>query len=437
MSFSFLIFAISSLFLLKRSVSHLFFRFLGFVMGILLISTSAFYVLMMPIIKLPKPTGEYIIGSTNYTVTDLSRSEIKTEDPNDKRELFVEVWYPANLDGLEEVPPVRPLWEELYKGKSDRVSFFMNYLKGIDTHSYPDIPPKTDHGTFPVILFNHGLQMFTSQSTLLMEHLASHGYIVVSIAHPYESLRVNLQHAGTVIPEFISSMEKFNEAMEWIKKSSAPVNAAKDSMKTMDTRVERAQIMLKAIEKSEMNNVVSEWEKDNRFILDELISSKHNNFIFRKIMDTSRIGIMGMSIGGAVATEFAKSDERIKAGINVDGLQYGKRNRESLEIPFMMIYSEDGKGLNEFLMMDSNNDFYEFTFTNARHPDFTDMTLIWPFMRVYGQLGNIPGERMVELTNKVILNFWDCYLKNQPFQNLDKNNYPELEKKDKYKRIRE
>jgi len=270
-----------------------------------------------------------------------------------------------------------------------------------------------------------------------MEHLASHGYIVVSIAHPYESLRVNLQHAGTVIPEFISSMEKFNEAMEWIKKSSAPVNAAKDSMKTMDTRVERAQIMLKAIEKSEMNNVVSEWEKDNRFILDELISSKHNNFIFRKIMDTSRIGIMGMSIGGAVATEFAKSDERIKAGINVDGLQYGKRNRESLEIPFMMIYSEDGKGLNEFLMMDSNNDFYEFTFTNARHPDFTDMTLIWPFMRVYGQLGNIPGERMVELTNKVILNFWDCYLKNQPFQNLDKNNYPELEKKDKYKRIRE
>jgi len=144
-------------------------------------------------------------------------------------------------------------------------------------------------------------------------------------------------------------------------------------------------------------------------------------------MDTSRIGAMGMSVGGAVATEYAKADDRIKAGINVDGLQYGTRNKESLNVPFLMIYSKDGMGTNDFLMLNSKDDFHEFTFVNARHADFTDMSLIWPVMRTYGQLGDIPVERMIQLTNEVILNFWDSYLKNKPFQNFEKKDYPELE----------
>jgi predicted dienelactone hydrolase len=427
MAFCYLVFFLMALMLLKRSTSHLFFRILGFISGLFLIATSSFYSIMMPIIELPAPSGAYKIGSTNYTVTDESRDETQTDYPNDKRELFVEVWYPANLEELEDIPDTKPLWQELYTGELDRVSFFVNYLKGIDTHTYPDVPPNLDNGPFSVILFSHGLQMFTSQSTLLMEHLASHGYIVVSIAHPYESLRVNLPNAGTVMPEFITSMEKFKEAMTWIEKNSAPIFAAKDSMDNIQNREERAQIMLRTIENSEMNTVVSEWEKDTRFILNQLVSSSGLRLVFQNSIDTSRIGVMGMSIGGAVATEFSKADVRIKAGINIDGLQYGSRNNEGLNVPFMMIYSKDGKGMNDFLMLNSKDDFYELTFANARHADFTDMNLIWPVMRIYGQLGDIPGERMTQLTNEVILNFWDSYLKNKTFQNFEKKDYPELE----------
>ena len=424
MFFAFLIFAISSLLLLKKSNSHVIVRWLGFLIGVLFISTSAFYVLMMPIMNIPEPAGDHLIGSVNYTIRDQSRSERNTEDPNDKRTLFVEVWYPAGSEGGKELPPARTLWEELYNGPSDRVSFFMNYLRGIDTHSYPNLAPATDHGPYPVILFHHGLQMFTAQSTMLMEHLASHGYIVVSIAHPYESIRVILQGKGTVMPEFISSWAKFNEAMTWIEKSSLPVLEAKKTMEKEELIQERASVMLRAIENSEMNKVVSEWEKDSRFVLDELILSRDEELVFRNIVDTSRIGIMGMSVGGAVATEVAKSDKRIKAGMNVDGLQYGSRNKEPLQVPFAMVYSEDGRDLNEFLMLNSQHDYVEYTFTGARHADFTDMALIWPMMRMYGQLGTIPGERMVYLTNKVVLNFWDTYLKNQAMQQIDA---PELE----------
>jgi hypothetical protein len=102
-------------------------------------------------------------------------------------------------------------------------------------------------------------------------------------------------------------------------------------------------------------------------------------------------------------------------------------------VPFMMIYSKDGMGMNDFLMLNSKDDFYEFTFANARHADFTDMNLIWPVMRIYGQLGDIPGERMTQLTNEVIPNFWDSYLKNKTFQNFEKKDYPELEITNKLK----
>ncbi len=427
MVFSFLVFGVAALLIFKRSISYSIFRILGFIIGLILIITSAFYTLMMPIIELPAPIGGHIVGSTSFTMTDASRLEIHSDISSDPRELFVEVWYPADLEGVQEIPAPKTLWEELYKGKLDRVSFFMNYLKGIDTHSYPDIPPFTNNETFPLILFNHGMQMFTSQSTLLMEHLASHGYIVVSIGHPYESLRVNLANARTVIPEFISSREKFIEALEWIKKTSTPINVAMEEMKITENSFERAQIMLSAIKNSDLNSVVSYWVEDNKFVLDELLDKGQNEFIFHNIIDRSRIGVMGMSIGGAVATEVMKSDNRIKAAINVDGLQYGNRNLDSIKSPFMMLYSEDGKGVNEFLKMQSNSDYYEYTFVNSRHADFTDMAIIWPFMKVYGQLGKINGERMSALTNKVVLNFWDIHLKEQFVEGFDPINYPELD----------
>jgi len=401
---------ILALLLLKKSSTHLVFRMLGFILGFLLISTSFFYAIEMPIIKLPVPSGSFKIGNSSFTITDSSREETHSINPNDKRELFVEVWYPAHMDEIELPPPIK-LWQELYSGDLDRVSFFTNYLKGISTHSYPDVPPDLRNGPYPVILFNHALQMFSSQNTLLMEHMASNGYIIVSIGHPYESIRVNLK-SGAVLAPFITSSEKFSDAMAWIEKSSNPISKAKDSMAIEKSREKRGKIMLKAIENSDINNVVAEWTRDNSFVLDNL--SSDNNYIFKEILDLTRVGVMGMSIGGATAGELCKTDPRIKAGINIDGLQYGKHNHIGLEVPFMMIYSDDGAGMNDFLYVDSKEEYHELHFKNTRHADFTDLVLIWPIMKIYGQAGSIPTNQMIPLTNNIILSFWDYIFKNSP-----------------------
>jgi predicted dienelactone hydrolase len=427
MLFGYLTFAICSLMVFRHKTSHLLVRVVGFIIGLLLISTTAFYSATMPIKELPVPAGNYKVGTTNFTLLDESREELLTDDPYDKRSLFVETWYPASPDAIEDAPAPRTLWQELYTGKMDRVKFFMNYLKAIRTNSYPEIPLDQEHRPYPLIIFNHGLQMFTAQNTILMEHLASHGYIIVSIGHPYQSLRVNLPGVGAVIPEFISSLRKFQEAMEWVQKASAPIVAAQDAMRQVSDPRGKAEIMLDAIKDSEMNNLVALWEADSRFVLDQLLSVNPSEFDFQKAIDTTRIGAMGMSLGGAVAAELCKADSRINAGINIDGLQFGNRNDLGLSVPFMMIYSVDDAGDNEFLRLDSQHDFHQYTFLRARHADFTDMTYIWPVMRIYGQLGSIPPDSMIELSNLVILNFWDHYFKNLPLRIFTDQDYPDLE----------
>lgn len=287
---------VSGLLLLKTTVSHVVLRSAGLVLALLLLVTSVFLSAQLPIIRLPSPSGPFRVGTTKYSLTDSTRIEAFAGDGSTKRELFVEVWYPA--EETDELPAPRKLWSELHTGTLDRVSVFMNYMRGISTHSYPNLPPDSSSGPFPLIIFNHGLQLFTAQNTILMEHLASHGYVIVSIGHPYESLRVNLREAGTVLPPFITSWANFQKAMAWIEESSGPVSDAIDAARIAQTREERAELMLSAIDGASMNETVNVWARDSQFVLNELASARGAQHAFQQSIDFSRIAAMGMSVGG-------------------------------------------------------------------------------------------------------------------------------------------
>ncbi len=355
----YILFGILSFLLLKRSQTYLAVRLVGLVVGLLLLSISWFYASQLPIIELPAPGGPYPVGTTSFAATDTSRPETLSATPDARRELFVEVWYPAASIDEQDAPSPNTLWQELYRGERDRVSFFINYLRGIETHSYPNVPIDSSQGPYPVLLFNHGLQMFTAQNTMLMEHLASHGYVIFSIAHPYESIRVNLQEAGTVLPDFIMGLDNFKNAMGWIEKTSGHIGVAVDSIQHIQSREERAAIMLEAVEAAPaLNERVTVWVEDTRFVLDRVLSGETGHVQLHDALDQSRIAVMGMSLGGAASSEFCKADARCKAGINIDGLQYGERQREPLGVPFLMMYSDDGAGVNDFLMLNSTHDYH-------------------------------------------------------------------------------
>lgn len=405
---------------LKKSVAHIAFRIIGFLFAILLISTSAIYAIGMPVKTLPAPTGSYQAGITSLLLEDTSRMEALTNPLSDSRVLFLDIWYPAI-----QTQGSRPetLWSELYKGETDVVSFLTGYMKNIHTHSYRDASPA--NGPFPVLLFNHGLQMFTAQNTLLMEYLASHGYVLVSIGHTHESLRINLDSGESILPSFLTSFEEFNKAMAWITESSRPIQQAMDSIRTQTDPIRKGQIMQRAIQSSPLNETVTSWARDNGFVLDWLVNGQTTSIQLDHIIDTARIGVMGMSIGGATAFEVARQDTRIKAGVNIDGLGYGSADM-SLTTPFLMVYSDDGAGQNDFVKHTSRSDFHEYHLEGSRHSDLTDMVQAWPILKLYGQSGVIPPERILELQNSIVINFLDHYLKNKPLKSFPRIDFPEL-----------
>src|SRR5690606_20773880 len=108
-------------------------------------------------------------GTFDYSLTDFSR--VEQYDTDRYRELYVEVWYPADPSRLNEYP-ASTLYKELYESGGDWISHLSGYLRNVETHSFANAPVAGSGSIkFPVLLFNHGQASFTSQNQLLMEHL--------------------------------------------------------------------------------------------------------------------------------------------------------------------------------------------------------------------------------------------------------------------------
>jgi hypothetical protein len=60
--------------------------------------------LLLPVFTMPEPTGNYAIGTVSRHLTDESRTETKSADPNAKRELLINVWYPVDQSVAEGKP---------------------------------------------------------------------------------------------------------------------------------------------------------------------------------------------------------------------------------------------------------------------------------------------------------------------------------------------
>ena len=64
-------------------------------LGIVVLALVIILPIAVPVFHFPLPTGPYSIGTVPYHLVDQTRGEVFTADPDDRRELMVQVWYPA------------------------------------------------------------------------------------------------------------------------------------------------------------------------------------------------------------------------------------------------------------------------------------------------------------------------------------------------------
>jgi dienelactone hydrolase len=372
----------------------------AFVLTLLVLSGLLVY---LRLFRFPAPTGPYPVGTTILDLTDQSRADPFSSDPASRREVVVQLWYPA-------APSSKP-WARYMRWREAGLAHL--YAPLLRTHSRQDAPVAAGPAPFPVLLFSHRWNGQRTQNTTLAEDLASHGYVVASIDHPGNAARVLLADGKLV---------RGSESLEGPQESGASVE-------------ERIAFW---------NRSLRLWAADSHFVLDRLAQKSADAADrFYGHLDTAHAGAFGHSFGGATALALCgpgaggssgTSDPRIQAALNLDGWTFGGLRERTAAQQVLLLYEDLTRDRERELTTlpqpgsaDDQLDRADFAATEAslrryggyrlfvagtQHMDFTDEPLLPPFRRL-GYTGPIaPGEDS-RILRQIALQFFDQALRGQ------------------------
>jgi len=368
---------------------------------------------------LPAPTGMYFVGTKNLFFTDKTRKEKLTVKGGDKRVLQVKLWYPSDVKGETENMYLKDysaitLWKN-YKIFNDSKSFF-DSLKSYKTFSYENIPVSTRQPNFPLIFFSQGYYFgLDDYYTALMENLASHGFIVISITHPYDQVITNTAEGDILnINKWRITKAYFQwKKVEFLHKKNPDTTNTKQVRRIVKAYLKGMKVFRRS---------VNLWTKDVQFVMDTL-EKLNNTSVGNKLygkLDFSRVGAMGQSVGGAVAGQLCYVDDSMKAGVNLDCFQFGDLFENEMKKPFMLLESESYPlwGIGNKTIYANANPFHSFQIKNSRHFIFTDCS-IFP-VKFNEKLKDLVGEGdkygNIKLINEYIVDFYNRYLNCIPFK---------------------
>lgn len=281
-------------------------------------------------LTLPAPTGPYPVGTVDLHLVDHCRVNPWTAIPS-YRELMVSLWYPAtDVHRYPLAPQMSPgaaahfggtagAGPGLYGIPADSVDFAATRTSG-----HAGAPVARRQRPFSVVLYSPGAGDPRTWETTEVQDLASRGYLVVTIDHPYDASEVEFP-GGRVVAGVLQQL--FQQAQQ---PSDFPALAAK----IFDVRI-----------------------ADTRFVLDQLAALDHGTNPdaerrplpagFTGALDLRRTGMFGVSAGGMTALQTMDDDPRIKAAVDMDGnvespllpdaLQLWPVASRGLDQPFMLV----------------------------------------------------------------------------------------------------
>jgi predicted dienelactone hydrolase len=366
-----------------------------------------------PVFQLPAPTGRYAIGTTTWRVIDASRAETFGA-PGEYRNVEVFAWYPAAAgSGSPPAPYLREglvevrAYTKLLRVAEDTFDAFAR----VRTHATVDAALAASPRRLPVLVFSGGFTGIPSYATALLEELASRGYIVLNIVHPYELTAATLADGRVVsmLDTAGAPRPAIREVFDEWRTEDATV-AAVTAAASRDEQLRLLRGYLNTLTKT--TAVVRRWVADTKVVLDQWTSlpatSRAGELAGRA--DLARLGVFGHSMGGVVAGQLCVDDRRCRAGLNLDGIpQYGTMIDRTLPHAFLMVYSaRPGRlGANDPIYRRAARTYYRVDVADTRHLDFSDMTLWGGPLRELPVLGTIAPERIAAITRTVVREFFD------------------------------
>ncbi len=300
-----------------------------------------------------------------------------------------------------------------------------DHLSLVKTHSKEGLALSDEQPGYPVILFSHGAGTSMEVETSQSEDLASRGYVVVSVDHTYVS-------AATLFPDRIANHHD-----------------GTTNFQTPEPAEVITQIMA----------------EDVAFVIEKLseMNAGSTEPMFEGRLDLDAMGVIGHSVGGAVAYNLGINDSRIKAAVNLDGAVYISPETDGNMAPFLMLandtYHIQALESRESLMpppdMTTDTAYAEaynraqqnvtalvdglsvsgnlYTIKGCSHMKLTDMGLFIgvQWLRELIQFsGETEPARCLEITQALTAVFFDQHLKNEAGDSLESltTKYWELKK---------
>jgi predicted dienelactone hydrolase len=335
--------------------------------------------------------------------------------------LEVITWYPAAA-----ARGTRALYFSAAERKIEKPAIVRNFrwpaelldnLVSAPTHSFQDAP--VARGKFPAVIFSHGYWSYPRQNTALMEALASHGYVVLSLAHPGDA--ADFPTASGV------------DATVPYDKSKTPDSKLLDAFWAGTTDAKRRAAFpgfWRALEGGRLLASLGRWRADILRLTGAVAGVRSEGLPadVAHALDASRIAFAGMSFGGSASASACQRQARCRAAVNLDGFEFDRTlyNR-GVRAPLLLIQSDWHKYPNSgapnacFTAYDytyrswsgrgPTAPVYRYTVRGIRHMGLTDLVLA-PRDKVRDELfGTAHGIEVVDAVNALVLAFLDRNLK--------------------------
>lgn len=328
-------------------------------------------------------TGDYEVAEAQAILIDSSRTE-EFETDGSSREVPVHFYYPA--DYAES------------KGSES-------------THS------------LPLVIFSHGaFGYYQSNASTYME-LASNGYVVVSLDHPYHSFFTKDSDGKTVTvnPNFISTaMTVGGDNNPYSEEETYEFTS-----KWIQLRIDDMNFVLDTLESAANGTYSDSWcfNTDSNEDIEKIMT----------LVNTDKIGLMGHSLGGATAVTVGRRDD-VDAVIDLDGTMLGEElgvenghviaNEDPYTTPLLCINNEEHQldaqqqDKNSYsyvnnVVLGSATDGHVTYFKGSEHMNYTDLPLFSPVLAKLLGTGDIDAGECVDKMNSIVVSFFDHYLKGE------------------------
>jgi pimeloyl-ACP methyl ester carboxylesterase len=366
----------------------------------------------------PAVTGSYGVGRVPFERTDSSR-----RDPVDSTRARVVtgwIWYPAAQASARDQERALPgEWGDLRAAASAAKlgGPAAEAMRVLQVHATTGAPWAPAVARAPVLLFTPGNGWLPTDYSVLLEDLASHGYVVIGLA-PIGLADVVRLRDGRTIQKTLGVGAAIGDDQ---------VHAHRDALYLLSH--------------------LADFDADRRAPwFDHL--------------DLGRIGALGHSLGGTTALVAAASDSLVRAAINLDGDAMGSvtevRPRQPLlfvssEVPSMseappapdsawtermrqgLERSERRRSAEWSHIASHASAAARVRLLGARHLNFTDAALVSPLVegpqRRWMRWGPIDGARGLRITADLVRAFFDHTLLDRPMNQLlarPESEYPEL-----------